>query len=164
MQLKKPDKKKLLKAMTPRQQFAVKNPIADTTIIPDAGYKRLNGNIGSILTFDVAEVSKLEGAPEEIVERAVDGWFAVWHGRVTAMDRKHIPKPLDDWDRIETAKAEGIITRLVSSIGRKEDIEVHNGSDLKSIHVYKWATPAELRMAEHLIGKTFLALKAGSDV
>ena len=147
--------KRVLKDMTPRQRCAVVYPIADTGTIPHARHHRRNGGVQSILTFDVAEISSLKGADLATVGRALDGWYAVWHARVSMHPVTHV----DDWDAATIENAKGVVMRCVAGVGIDE-VEVHNGSDLQSIHVYKWATHEEIQLSAHeLLGKGFAELR-----
>lgn len=142
----------IFKALTPRQKCAIANAVhAKDPSTPDPRHHRVNGNVQSILTFEVNELASLKGHGDDEANRAVDGWFGIWHGRVST----HPVSLLDDWDRLTTAKAEGVITGFLSRAGLDGDAEVHPGSDGKSIHVYKWATHGEIAIAKDRLGKEF---------
>lgn len=139
--------------LTPRQRCAISNPTLDSTEDPHARHHKRSGNVQSILTFEVAELDSLKDEPDDeipddVLARGINGWFAVWHGRVATHPVSHV----DKWDSITTARAEGVLKRVVESVGLEDSIEVHNGADLKSIHVYKWATHDELRLAQAELG------------
>lgn len=146
------------KRMTPRQQIAVSNPIADPGAIPHPRHHRRNGNVQSYLTFDVSEISSLDGEEDEIaeiVERSVEGWYGAWHARVS-----HSPvRRLDAWSPkfIEAGKA--ILLGIMVRVGMDINPEIHNGSDLKSVHVWKWATHEELQLARAEAGMSFEDLR-----
>ena len=149
----------LKKSMTPRQRCAVAYPIANTAITPHVRHHRRNGTIDSILTFDVSEISKLEDADDETVARAVDGWFAVWHARVSMNPYRH----LKTWPKPTISRAKTIMLGLMKRVGIEEGIEIHNGSDLHSVHVYKWATHAEIRLAMESTGAKFAEMKTAIE-
>ena len=148
---------KLKKDMTPRQRCAIVYPIADSGALPHARHHRRNGNVQSILTLDVAEIGKLKGATKDILARSLDGWYGIWHARVSMHPVTH----LDEWDEITIGQAKLAMMRCVGGVGIEDGVEVHNGADLQSIHVYKWATLDELKLSlEELLGKSFADLKA----
>ena len=128
------------KKMTPRQRCAIVFPVTDSGALPHTRHIRRNGNIDSILTFDVAEVESLEEATPEILARSAMGWFGVWHARVSMYPIRE----LRAWNKPSIDRAQVTLMRLVNGVGIEHDLEVHNGADLRSIHVYKWATPDEL--------------------
>lgn len=145
----------IFKALTPRQKCSIANVVhANDLSTPNPKHHRINGNIQSILTFEVNELSALKGHGEDESSRAVDGWFGIWHGRVSAFP----VEDLKSWDRLTTAKAEGVISRLLLRVGIDEDAEVHPGSDGKSVHVHKWATHDELKIAKDRLGGEFSEL------
>ena len=115
---------------------------------------RINGNSQSILPFYVNEWSSLKAHGEDESNRSVDGYFGMWHARAST----YPVSDLKGWDRLTTAKAEGILMRLFSSVGIEEHIEVHPGSDGKSVHVHKWATHGELAIAKKRPGGEFSGL------
>ena len=84
---------------------------------------------------------------EDILHRSVEGWIGVWHARVSM----HPARDLNAWNTPSTDRAKDIIMRLVAGVGLDHDIEVRNGSDMKSIHVHKWATPAEVCIANKAV-------------
>ena len=137
--------------LTPRQRCAVRHPVASSTVPPHARHIKRNGNIQTTLTFDLAPLESLieddVPLPDEIVERAINGWFGVWHGSVTTFPITHTHA----WCTLTTAKAEGVLKRLCASVGIKETAEVHLSSDEKSIHVYRWATLDELAIALEML-------------
>ena len=133
---------KTKKKMTPRQRTAISNPIADPGVVPHLRHHRQNGNVQSYLTFDVSEISSLTGS-DELESRSIDGWCGVWHARVS-----HSPvRNLEAWSPkfIEAGKL--ALMNMLARVGVELCTEVHNGSDSKSVHVYKWATMEELQIA-----------------
>lgn len=153
--LRQKTSEEIFKSLTPRQRCSVSHVIhIDDLSTPNPMHHRVNGNIQSILTFEVRELASLEGHGEDESSRSIDGWFGVWHGRVSA----YPVLDLKQWDSLTTAKAEGIITRLLQRVGINEATEVHPGSDEKSVHVYKWSTHAELKIAKARLGGEFSGL------
>ena len=145
----------LFKALTPRQKCSIANVVhANDLSTPDPRHHRINGNIQSILTFEVNELSALKGHGDDEENRSVDGWFGIWHGRVSSFP----VSDLKSWDSLTTAKAEGVISRLLLRVGIDDDVEVHPGSDGKSVHVHKWATHDELKIAKNRLGCEFSEL------
>lgn len=157
---KQPTDADIFKALTPRQRCSISDALhANDQSVPDPRHHRINGSIQSILTFEVNELARLIGHGDDERDRSVDGWFGIWHGRVST----HPVSLVDGWDSLTTAKAEGIITRLLSRAGLDEDTEIHLGSDEKSIHFYKWATHQELAIAEKRLGKKFAKMGARNE-
>jgi len=137
------------KSITPRQRAAIYHPIPSASAEPlHVRHVKRNGNIDSILTFDVMELGAItQMVKEDILNRSVEGWIGVWHARVSM----HPARDLKAWNTPSTDRAKDIIMRLVAGVGFDHDIEVRNGSDMKSIHVHKWATPAEVCVANKAV-------------
>lgn len=142
----------LKKSMTPRQRCAISHPVVSD---PDSEThaRHLNRHRGTqaILTLEVSHLTSFKDYNESLIARSVDGWLAAWHARVSMRPVRHV----DLWPTRFTDNACRILKDLLEGVGVDGDFEFHNGSDLQSIHVYKWSTHEEIRLAEKELGRSF---------
>ena len=136
--------------MKPRQRCAIANPVVDDSELHPRHHK-INGYVQSIMTFEIAEASSVGQVDAEFVARCVGGKFYRWHARASMLPVRHV----DTWPKPTIANAQGVLKRLLDGVGEDEDVRVRNGSDLNSIHVYKWATHEEIGLAEKELGHKF---------
>ncbi len=146
--------------MTPRQRCAIANPVvSDKDSATHPRHHKVSGYVQSILTFEIEDASTLGAVSESDMNRCLDGWFGKWHARVSMHPVRHVKT----WPKKTTKKAELTLLTLLFDVGETDGIKFRHGSDLCSVHVEKWATHEEVRLAEKEFGHAFEEKEIDND-